>query len=212
LTSRPHRESKDPKRRPRRTLVGVRRARARERVSWLTGEDLLAAPRLVQERVRSFTSRRWWRSGALVIRHRRRAVGVVIDAVADPAGAASRKCSLIVVLLMSAVPVALPVMSRSAWLRGERTGEARRAGQASECRGGRATMDVLCVDKTGTITINQLAVTGVIRWSTRRNRCAVRRRLARSSQPGSDRPCVPAAAKNGHLRQPSRLRPSLFPV
>jgi H+-transporting ATPase len=70
---------------------------------------------------------------------------------------------LMLVLLMSAVPVALPVMFTVSMAVGSK--ELAKRGvlvtrlSASEDA---ATMDVLCVDKTGTITINQLAVTGVI--------------------------------------------------
>jgi H+-transporting ATPase len=70
---------------------------------------------------------------------------------------------LMLVLLMSAVPVALPVMFTVSMAVGAK--ELARRGvlvtrlSATEDA---ATMDVLCVDKTGTITMNQLAVTGVI--------------------------------------------------
>ncbi|MFI5001635.1 MAG: HAD-IC family P-type ATPase, partial [Reyranellales bacterium] len=70
---------------------------------------------------------------------------------------------LLLVLLMSAVPVALPVMFTVSMAVGSK--ELARRGvlvtrlSATEDA---ATMDVLCVDKTGTITMNQLAVTGVI--------------------------------------------------
>jgi H+-transporting ATPase len=70
---------------------------------------------------------------------------------------------LMLVLLMSAVPVALPVMFTVSMAVGSR--ELAKRGvlvtrlSASEDA---ATMDVLCVDKTGTITMNQLAVTGVV--------------------------------------------------
>ena len=69
---------------------------------------------------------------------------------------------LMLVLLMSAVPVALPVMFTVSMAVGSR--ELAMRGvlvtrlSASEDA---ATMDVLCVDKTGTITMNQLTVTGV---------------------------------------------------
>ncbi len=69
---------------------------------------------------------------------------------------------LVLVLLMSAVPVALPVMFTVSMAVGSR--ELARHGvlvtrlSAAEDA---ATMDVLCVDKTGTVTMNQLAVTGV---------------------------------------------------
>ena len=70
---------------------------------------------------------------------------------------------LMLVLLMSAVPVALPVMFTVSMAVGSK--ELAKLGvlvtrlSAAEDV---ATMDVLCVDKTGTITMNQLAVTGVI--------------------------------------------------
>jgi plasma-membrane proton-efflux P-type ATPase len=70
---------------------------------------------------------------------------------------------LMLVLLMSAVPVALPVMFTVSMAVGSRELAKRgvlvtRLSAAEDA----ATMDVLCVDKTGTITMNQLAVTGVI--------------------------------------------------
>ena len=70
---------------------------------------------------------------------------------------------LMLVMLMSAVPVALPVMFTVSMAIGAK--ELANRGvlvtrlSATEDA---ATMDVLCVDKTGTITMNQLAVTGVI--------------------------------------------------
>ena len=70
---------------------------------------------------------------------------------------------LVLVLLMSAVPVALPVMFTVSMAVGAKELAKRgvlvtRLSAAEDA----ATMDVLCVDKTGTITMNQLAVTGVI--------------------------------------------------
>lgn len=70
---------------------------------------------------------------------------------------------LLLVLLMSAVPVALPVMFTVSMALGAKELAKRgvlvtRLSAAEDA----ATMDVLCVDKTGTITMNQLAVTGVI--------------------------------------------------
>lgn len=70
---------------------------------------------------------------------------------------------LVLVLLMSAVPVALPVMFTVSMALGAK--ELAKRGvlvtrlSATEDA---ATIDVLCADKTGTITMNQLAVTGVI--------------------------------------------------
>jgi len=71
--------------------------------------------------------------------------------------------SLLLVLLMSAVPVALPVMFTVSMAVGaselaKRGVLVTRLSAAEDA----ATMDVLCVDKTGTITMNQLAVTGVV--------------------------------------------------
>jgi len=74
---------------------------------------------------------------------------------------------LLLVMLMSAVPVALPVMFTVSTAIGSR--ELAKRGvlvtrlSASEDA---ATLDVLCVDKTGTITMNQLAVTGTIPLGT----------------------------------------------
>jgi plasma-membrane proton-efflux P-type ATPase len=70
---------------------------------------------------------------------------------------------LMLVLLMSAVPVALPVMFTVSMAVGAKELAKRgvlvtRLSAAEDA----ATMDVLCVDKTGTITMNQLAVTGVL--------------------------------------------------
>ncbi len=71
--------------------------------------------------------------------------------------------SLMLVLLMSAVPVALPVMFTVSTALGSKELAKRgvlvtRLSAAEDA----ATMDTLCVDKTGTITMNQLAVTGII--------------------------------------------------
>lgn len=70
---------------------------------------------------------------------------------------------LLLVLLMSAVPVALPVMFTVSMAFGSKE-LARRGVLVTRLSAAEdaATMDVLCVDKTGTITMNQLAVTGVI--------------------------------------------------
>jgi H+-transporting ATPase len=70
---------------------------------------------------------------------------------------------LMLVLLMSAVPVALPVMFTVSMAVGSKELAKRgvlvtRLSAAEDA----ATMNVLCVDKTGTITTNELAVTGVI--------------------------------------------------
>ena len=70
---------------------------------------------------------------------------------------------LLLVLLMSAVPVALPVMFTVSMAVGAKELAKRgvlvtRLSAAEDA----ATMDVLCADKTGTITMNRLAVTSVI--------------------------------------------------
>ena len=70
---------------------------------------------------------------------------------------------LVLILFMSAIPLSLPVMFTVAMAVGSKELAKRgvlvtRLSAAEDA----ATMDVLCVDKTGTITMNQLAVTGVI--------------------------------------------------
>jgi len=72
---------------------------------------------------------------------------------------------LMLVLLMSAIPVALPVMFTVSMAMGAKELEKHgvlvtRLSAAEDA----ATMTVLCVDKTGTITMNQLAITGIIPW------------------------------------------------
>jgi len=69
---------------------------------------------------------------------------------------------LLLVLLMSAVPIALPVLFTITMAVGSKDLAKRgvlvtRLSAAEDA----ATMDVLCVDKTGTITMNQLAITGI---------------------------------------------------
>lgn len=70
---------------------------------------------------------------------------------------------LMLVLLMSAVPVALPVMLTVSMALGSKE-LARRGVLVTRLSAAEdaATMDVLCVDKTGTITKNELVVTHVI--------------------------------------------------
>ena len=70
---------------------------------------------------------------------------------------------LILILFMSAIPLSLPVMFTVSMAVGSKELAKRgvlvtRLSAAEDA----ATMDVLCVDKTGTITMNQLAVTSVI--------------------------------------------------
>jgi H+-transporting ATPase len=70
---------------------------------------------------------------------------------------------LTLILLTSAIPLSLPVMFTVSMAVGSKELAKRgvlvtRLSAAENA----ATMDVLCVDKTGTITMNQLAVTGVI--------------------------------------------------
>src|SRR5450830_781064 len=70
---------------------------------------------------------------------------------------------LMLILLTSAIPLSLPVMFTVSMAVGSKELAKRgvlvtRLSAAEDA----ATMDVLCADKTGTITMNQLAVTGVI--------------------------------------------------
>ncbi|MDE2252022.1 MAG: plasma-membrane proton-efflux P-type ATPase [Gammaproteobacteria bacterium] len=69
---------------------------------------------------------------------------------------------LLLVLLMGAVPVALPVMFTVSMALGSRE-LARRGVLVTRLSAAEdaATMDEICVDKTGTITLNQLTVTAV---------------------------------------------------
>ena len=70
---------------------------------------------------------------------------------------------LMLVLLMSAVPVALPVMFTVSMAVGSKD-LAKRGVLVTRLSASEdaATMDEICLDKTGTITMNQLSVTGVI--------------------------------------------------
>ena len=70
---------------------------------------------------------------------------------------------LLLVLLMSAVPVALPAMFTVCMALGSKD-LAKRGVLVTRLSAieDAATMDVLCVDKTGTITMNHLAITSVI--------------------------------------------------
>ena len=70
---------------------------------------------------------------------------------------------LMLILFMSAIPLSLPVMFTVSMAIGSKELAKRgvlvtRLSAVEDA----ATMDVLCVDKTGTITMNQLAVAGVI--------------------------------------------------
>ena len=75
-----------------------------------------------------------------------------------------------------------------------------------------ATMDVLCVDKTGTITMNQLAVTGVIPLEQRDGiRSAVRRARSRRRRPTRIRSTSPSSLRRRRGRSSTarpRSRPS----
>lgn len=74
---------------------------------------------------------------------------------------------LALVLLMSAVPVALPVMfTVSTALGSRRLADHGVLVVRLSAVEDAATMDVLCVDKTGTITMNRLTVTGVSPWGS----------------------------------------------
>ena len=109
---------------------------------------------------------------------------------------------LMLVLLMSAVPVALPVMFTVSMAVGAKE-LARRGVLVTRLSAAEdaATMDVLCVDKTGTITMNQLAVTGVIPLE-RATESDVLFAAALASQESNQDPidlAFLAAAKEGHV-------------
>ena len=121
---------------------------------------------------------------------------------------------LMLVLLMSAVPVALPVMFTVSMAFGSKELAKRgvlvtRLSAAEDA----ATMDVLCVDKTGTITMNQLAVTGVIPLgnATEADVLFAGALASPGSQPGSDRPGVSRRGKRAaYLRRSSQGHPRLL--
>jgi H+-transporting ATPase len=74
---------------------------------------------------------------------------------------------LLLVLLMSAIPVALPVMFTVSMAVGARELARRnvlitRLSATEDA----ATMDVLCVDKTGTLTLNELSIARLIPWGS----------------------------------------------
>lgn len=102
--------------------------------------------------------------------------------------------SFAVVLLLASVPVALPAAFALAGTLGARhlAGQGiltARLASVSDA----AEMDVLCVDKTGTITANHLALGASDPAWCDRSRCAEHGgRGLRRSHPGSDRPGHPA--------------------
>jgi plasma-membrane proton-efflux P-type ATPase len=75
----------------------------------------------------------------------------------------SEMAPLVLILFMSAIPLSLPVMFTVSMAVGSKE-LAKRGVLVTRLSAieDAATMDVLCVDKTGTITMNQLAVVGVI--------------------------------------------------
>jgi magnesium-transporting ATPase (P-type) len=122
---------------------------------------------------------------------------------------------LLLVLLMSAVPVALPVMFTLSLAVGSKELAKRgvlvtRMGAVEDA----ATMDVLCVDKTGTITMNRLAVAGVVPLE-KATESDVLAAGALASQEANQDPIDPAflaAAKDRHaLEKEPRTRPSPSP-
>jgi len=90
-------------------------------------------------------------------------MGVVIVMVIIRGAPLLEMIPLMLILLTSAVPLSLPVMFTVSMAVGAKE-LARRGVLVTRLSAveDAATMDVLCVDKTGTITMNQLAVTGVI--------------------------------------------------
>ena len=90
-------------------------------------------------------------------------LGLVVLLAALRGSASLEIVPLLLVLLMSAVPVALPVMFTVSMAVGARELAKRgilvtRLSAAEDA----ATMDVLCIDKTGTLTQNRLTVTAVV--------------------------------------------------
>jgi plasma-membrane proton-efflux P-type ATPase len=120
---------------------------------------------------------------------------------------------LMLVLLMSAIPVALPVMFTVSMAVGSKELAKRgvlvtRLSAAEDA----ATMDVLCVDKTGTITLNQLAVTGVVPQG-QTTEAEVLFAGAMASQEANQDPidlAFLAAAKDRHLLDGATIVPISF--
>ena len=98
-----------------------------------------------------------------LLRHRRRLLGVVIVLSLIRGVPLLEMVPLMLVLLIERGAGRPPGhVHGQHGRRVEGTGQARRVGHTTQHAEDAATMDVLCVDKTGTITMNQLAVTGVI--------------------------------------------------
>jgi H+-transporting ATPase len=119
---------------------------------------------------------------------------------------------LMLVLLMSAVPVALPVMFTVSMAVGSRELAKRgvlvtRLSAAEDA----ATMDVLCVDKTGTITMNRLVVTGVIALGQATEE-DVLRDGALASQEANQDPIDLAFLAEAKARKAFDARPTAKPV
>jgi len=103
-------------------------------------------------------------------------------------------------LVDDAVPVALPVMFTVSMAVARRSGEARRVGHALSAARMPPTMDVLWWTKTGTITMNQLAVTAYPAGAGDGLRRIVRRRTGvASSQSDPIDLAFLAAAKERHV-------------
>ena len=122
---------------------------------------------------------------------------------------------LVLVLLMSAVPVALPVMFTVSMAVGSKELAKRgvlvtRLSAAEDA----ATMDVLCVDKTGTITMNRLAVTGVIplEHATEADVLIAGALASQGGKPGPDLPLRSLLRQRSgtKLRQSSQVTPVSF--
>lgn len=119
---------------------------------------------------------------------------------------------LMLVLLMSAVPVALPVMFTVSMAVGSKELAKRgvlvtRLSAAEDA----ATMDVLCVDKTGTITMNRLAVTGVIPLGHATEEDVVRAGALASQEANQD-PIDLAFLAEAKARSVFDARPTVTPV
>ena len=113
--------------------------------------------------VRNSTSRQWRPSSSTCSSSSSHLLSMVIVLSLVRGVSLIEMIPLMLVLLTCAIPVSLPVMLTvsMALVSAEL---AKRGVLVTRLSAGEdaATMDVLCVDKTGTITINQLVVTGVI--------------------------------------------------
>lgn len=139
---------------------------------------------------------------------------LVLVAVWVRGGSVPQTLPLLLVLLMSAVPVALPVIFTTSMAISARalSGHGVLVTRLSATEDA-ALMDVLCVDKTGTITMNQLTVSGVIPMTDVLEDDVVLAAAVASqdaNQDPIDMACLAAAQARGLLDRRGRLTTVAF--